>query len=218
MSGGLTIDDAAGAGAEIELPLYEGIGLADILLVDSAAAAERAFAALQAADVIGFDTESKPTFQKGEQSDGPHLVQLATDDKAYLFQVRHGYGLAQIKEILGSKQILKVGFGLDSDLARLQARLGIATERVLDLGIALRTKERKGVVGAKSAVADVFGKRLQKSRKATTSNWANSRLTERQILYAANDAHVALLIYRAWLPKAPPGFKEKFPAAFGTTT
>lgn len=188
-----------------DLPLYEGIALADILLVDSAAAAAQAYHVLLAADVLGFDTESKPTFLKGEQSDGPHLVQLATDDKAYLFPIRHRYGLARLKTILESPQILKVGFGLNNDLARLKSRLGIAPEHVLDLGEVLQGAERKGTVGAKAAVAAVFGKRLQKSKKATTSNWANPRLTERQILYAANDAQVALRVYRAWLPETAQG-------------
>ena len=182
-----------------ELPLYTGIALADVVLVDSPAAAELAFRFLLAADVLGFDTESKPTFLKGEQSDGPHLIQLATDDKAFLFTVRDGHGLDHLKTILESKQILKVGFGLGSDRSRLQSRLGITPEQILDLGVALKRGERKGVMGAKSAVAAVFGQRLQKSKKATTSNWANPRLSEKQILYAANDAHVALRVYRAWL-------------------
>lgn len=185
-----------------DLPLYEGIGLADIRLVDSKEAAAEAFRFLLAADVLGFDTESKPTFLKGEQSDGPHLIQLASDERAYLFPVRSRHGLEQLKIILESKLILKVGFGLGSDLARLRSRLSISAEHVLDLGVAMRGEGRKGVLGAKTAVAEVFGRRLQKSKKATTSNWANARLSERQILYAANDAHLALRVYRAWLPAA----------------
>ncbi len=201
MSGGLSADGGNAELPDAELPLYEGIALANIVLIDSAAAAEQAFRALQIADVLGFDTESKPTFLKGEQSDGPHLIQLATDAQAFLFPVRNGYGLDQLKIILESKQILKVGFGLGSDRSRLQSRLGITPEHLLDLGVALKNGERKGVLGAKSAVAAIFGQRLQKSKKATTSNWANPRLTERQILYAANDAHVALRVYRAWLTR-----------------
>jgi ribonuclease D len=201
VSGGLSADGGNAELPDAELPLYEGIALANIVLIDSAAAAEQAFRALQIADVLGFDTESKPTFLKGEQSDGPHLIQLATDAQAFLFPVRNGYGLDQLKIILESKQILKVGFGLGSDRSRLQSRLGITPEHLLDLGVALKNGERKGVLGAKSAVAAIFGQRLQKSKKATTSNWANPRLTERQILYAANDAHVALRVYRAWLTR-----------------
>lgn len=192
--------DDRGSPAPADLPLYEGIGLADIVLVDSEAAAAEAFGFLLAADVLGFDTESKPTFLKGEQSDGPHLVQLATDDKAYLFPVRGRHGLDRLKIVLESTTILKVGFGLGSDLSRLRSRLCISTVHVLDLGVALQGDGRRGVVGAKTAVAEVFGRRLQKSKKATTSNWANPRLSERQILYAANDAHLALRVYRARLP------------------
>ena len=73
--------------AEDDLPPYEGIALADVRLVRSRQDADGALAALLASDAIGFDTESKPTFQKGEQSTGPHLVQLATDQHAYLFQI-----------------------------------------------------------------------------------------------------------------------------------
>ena len=58
-------------------------------------------------------------------------------------------------------------------------------------------------VGAKVAVAHFFGQKLHKSKKTGTSNWANPRLSERQMLYAANDAHVALTLYRAWLAGAP---------------
>ena len=77
--------------------------------------------------------------------------------------------------------------------------LGVTLENVLDLGEILRGPGHRGMVGAKVAVAHFFGKKLQKSKKTGTSNWANPRLTERQMLYAANDAHVALRLYRAWL-------------------
>ena len=62
----------------------------------------------------------------------------------------------------------------------------------------LRGQGHRGTVGAKIAVAHFFGQRLHKSKKVGTSNWAAPRLSERQLLYAANDAHVALKIYRAW--------------------
>ena len=115
------------------LPPYEGIGLADVWLVQSAQTAAEAFAILAAADVIGFDTESKPTFAKGEVSEGPHLIQLATDDKAFLFPVGRLPDLDAVKAILESERILKVGFGLGDDVRRLKAKLGIAPAHVLDL-------------------------------------------------------------------------------------
>ena len=153
--------------------------------------------ALMAGDAIGFDTESKPTFAKGEVSNGPHLVQLATDQAAYLFQVGGGPASDVLRVVLESPKVLKVGFGLRDDLRRLQAKLGIHSAQVLDLAIALR-QDKRGDVGTKTAVASFFGQRLQKSKKISTTNWSNARLTEPQMLYAANDAHVALRVYRAW--------------------
>jgi RNA polymerase sigma factor for flagellar operon FliA len=182
--------------AEPELPLYEGVTIADIVLVDSPASALDAYRALLEETVLGFDTEAKPTFAKGEVSSGPHLIQLATADRVYLFPVRHQTDHHRLREVLESRRILKVGFGLGSDLAQLRARLGIETQHVLDLSRALPTDKPRQTLGAKTAVARYLGRRMQKSKRTTTSNWANPRLTERQMLYAADDAQVALRIYR----------------------
>jgi RNA polymerase sigma factor for flagellar operon FliA len=187
------------------LPPYQGLSLAEVRMVRTSEDAEAALAVLLGADAIGFDTESKPTFRKGEVSTGPHLVQLATDQHAYLFQVGTLSGdaaaaspaIAALRTVLESSAILKVGFGLGDDKRRLQAKLGIETRNVLDLATALRRGERNAW-GAKTAVARFFGQRLQKSRRITTTNWALPRLSEKQILYAADDAHVALRIYRHW--------------------
>ncbi|MEO7580539.1 MAG: 3'-5' exonuclease [Massilia sp.] len=195
------IVDPAAVAPEAELPPYAGLALADVRMVRSAADAAAALAALTACDVIGFDTESKPTFQKGEVSGGPHLVQLASDATAFLFQIGAEAAAdafaAELKAVLESPAILKVGFGLADDLKRLRAKLGIDTRNVLDLSTALRKGERN-TLGAKTAVARFFGQKLQKSKKITTTNWALPRLSEKQILYAADDAHVALKIYRHW--------------------
>jgi RNA polymerase sigma factor for flagellar operon FliA len=182
-----------------ELPLYPGVSLAEILLVTTAEEAATALADLLAADAIGFDTESKPTFAKGEVSTGPHLIQLATENRVYLFQVAHLPDPEGLKAVLESGEILKAGFGLGSDLAQLKARLEIEPRNVLDLSRALRGEKPSQSLGAKTAVARYFGQRMQKSRKVTTSNWATPRLSERQLLYAANDAQVALRVYRAAL-------------------
>jgi RNA polymerase sigma factor for flagellar operon FliA len=180
------------------LPPYAGITLADVRMVRSEQDAADALAALLAMDVIGFDTESKPTFLKGEVSTGPHLVQLATDEAAYLFQIGATPAVAVLKAVLESATILKVGFGLSDDVKRLRGKLGIETANVLDLSTALRKKNERNTLGAKTAVARFFGQAMQKSKKITTTNWAMPRLSDKQILYAADDAHVALKIYRRW--------------------
>ena len=181
-----------------ELPAYEGIAVTNVTLVVSETLAAEALAALMASDTIGFDTESKPTFLKGEVSTGPHLVQLSTDARAYLFPVSCAHGSAALKTILESPKVLKVGFGLGNDKSALKSRLGITLNNVLDLGEVLRGDGHRGTVGAKVAVAHFFGQKLAKSKKTGTSNWSLPNLSERQILYAANDAHVALKLYRAW--------------------
>lgn len=188
-----------------ELAPYPGIALADITLVTGDALAAEAAAALLGADAVGFDTESKPTFLKGEVSTGPHLVQLATDRHAWLFPTAFGAGLPTLKAVLESARVKKIGFGLGNDRSALQTRLGITLANVLDLGEVLRGPGHRGTVGAKMAVAHFFRQRLQKSKKTGTSNWATPRLSERQMLYAANDAHVALRVYREWekLVRAP---------------
>ncbi|MBS1229227.1 MAG: 3-5 exonuclease protein 2 [Proteobacteria bacterium] len=188
--------------AAAELPDYAGIALADIVLVTSARLAAEALDALMAAPVVGFDTESKPTFLKGEVSTGPHLIQLATETRAYLFPLVQWPSSRELKTILESTHVLKVGFGLGNDRSALKSRLGIELANVLDLGEVLRGQGHRGTVGAKVAVAHFFGQRLHKSKSVGTSNWANPRLVERQLLYAASDAHVALQVYRAWRLRA----------------
>jgi RNA polymerase sigma factor for flagellar operon FliA len=182
-----------------ELPAYAGIALSSVTLVVSETLAGEALAALMASDAIGFDTESKPTFLKGEVSTGPHLVQLSTETRAYLFPVSRAHDSEVLKAILESPKVLKVGFGLGNDKSALKSRLGITLNNVLDLGEVLRGDGHRGTVGAKVAVAHFFGQKLAKSKKTGTSNWSLPNLSERQIIYAANDAHVALKLYRAWL-------------------
>ena len=190
--------------ADAELPAYQGIQLDQVTLVVSGALAATALQALMAADAIGFDSESKPTFRKGEASTGPHLVQLATDAHAYLFPISQACDVrSALQEILESPAVLKVGFGLGNDRSVLKSRLNIEPNRLLDLGEKLRGPGHRGTVGAKVAVAHFFGQKLQKSKKTGTSNWASPSLSERQLLYAANDAHVALRLYRVWLSSNP---------------
>ena len=188
---------------EEALPPYAGIGMADVVVVKSDAEAAAALAALSNADVVGFDTESKPTFAKGEESTGPHLVQLATDSTAYLFQIGARPSVDVLRAVLESPTILKVGFGLGDDLRRLRSKLGIETQNVVDLSTTLRRRGERNTLGAKTAVARFFGQRLQKSKRITTTNWALPRLSEQQIRYAADDAHVALKIYRHWRANPP---------------
>ncbi|HQR04128.1 MAG: 3'-5' exonuclease domain-containing protein 2 [Proteobacteria bacterium] len=178
-----------------------GVALEDVVILDAMAGVDQwneARVALLTADVVGFDTESRPTFRKGEASTGPHLVQLAAARRVYLFPLRPGSETVLLRSVLEAPGIVKAGFGLDNDRHALHARWNIDLHSVLDLGEVLRGAWHRGTVGAKTAVAWYFGQRMSKSKKIGTSNWASSRLSEAQIRYAANDARVALAVYRAW--------------------
>lgn len=184
--------------APAELPPYPGLRLENVQLVDGPTATSQALADLMAADAVGFDTESKPTFRKGETSTGPHLLQLALADRAWLFPLTPRFDIQQLKPLLESAAILKVGFGLRDDVKRLAGKYGIQMQGVVDLSVALRGIQRQDF-GAKTAVAHFFGQKLLKSKKISTTNWSRLPYSPGQILYAANDAQVPLMVYRAWL-------------------
>src|SRR4051812_34040430 len=88
---------------------FPALGLAQVQVVATREQAEAAFNELVAAGVAGFDTESKPTFKVGEQSEGPHVVQLATARKAWVFQVHVEETYPIVQAILESESITKVG-------------------------------------------------------------------------------------------------------------
>ena len=176
---------------------FERLGLDRIHLVATPAQAEKACAALAAAAVWGFDTESKPTFVKDQVSDGPHTVQLATLERAWVFQLHDPDCRAMVASLLAQHGAIKAGFGLGDDRKRISAKLGVEPADVLELNSVFRERGYRKDMGVKGAVAVLFHRRFLKSKKAATSNWANPYLTESQLLYAANDAWAAARVFQA---------------------
>lgn len=175
------------------LPLYEGVPIKDIHVIKNKWAALKAVKILEQYTVLGFDTESKPTFKKGEVSKGPHLIQLSCPEKTYLFPTRFVPAIEEIKVILSNPNIKKVGFGVSGDKATIYRNFGINLRNTEDLS--QKVKKFTGLdqrVGARAAVAMLFKLRLSKS--AQKSNWALFPLEEHQIKYAANDAYSALCV------------------------
>lgn len=146
---------------------------------------------------LGFDTESKPLFHTQQVDTGPHLVQLATTDAAWLLQLHHPEALALAQAVLSAAHICKVGFGLDNDKASLPQRLGVALTNVVDLDRVFKHHGYGSSVGVRAAVALVLGQNFHKSKKQSTSNWSLPQLSAAQIRYAANDAHAPALVYAA---------------------
>jgi ribonuclease D len=176
---------------------FIGLDLKNIHLVTTKRDAATAMNYLIQEKSLGFDTESKPTFQRGELSRGPHIIQFATLQRAYIFQTYQPIRHSAIAKILESKHIVKIGFGLNDDISRITAKLRIHSRSVIDVDNTFKRLGLKNSIGTKKAVALVFGKRLKKSHKITTSNWSNRRLSEKQLLYAANDAFAALTVFTA---------------------
>ena len=176
---------------------FERLGLDRIHLVNTAQQAEKAFTALAAESVWGFDTESKPTFVKEQVSDGPHIVQLATLDRAWVFQLHDPDCRALVAHLLAQHGVTKAGFGLGDDRKRIIAKLGVEPADVLELNAVFSQRGYRKDMGVKGAIAVLFQQRFMKSKKAATSNWANPHLTESQLLYAANDAWAAARVFAA---------------------
>jgi ribonuclease D len=183
-----------------ELALLEPftrLGLDRIALVATAADAGRAADVLLRAEAWGFDTESRPTFVTGQASEGPHVIQLATLEQAFVFQLHDPACRGVAGELMAREGIVKAGFGLREDKKRIVRKLGVEPRDVLDLDALFRQRGYRRQMGVKAAVAVLFGKRYQKSKRAATSNWAQRSLSESQLLYAANDAWAALCVYHA---------------------
>ena len=143
------------------------------------------------------DTESKPTFKVGEQSDGPHILQLSTTERAWVFQLHDHECRAVAAELLALSGIAKAGFGLGDDRKRIIHKLGVEPAGILELNTIFRERGYRKDMGVKGAVAVLFNQRFIKSKKAATSNWANPHLTEAQLVYAANDAFAAIRVLEA---------------------
>jgi len=179
------------------LPVFHRLAMDRITLVNTAQQAQDALVALTRLTVWGFDTESKPTFVKDQVSEGPHILQLSSAERAWVFQLQDPGCSAIAGQLLAWPGITKAGFGLGDDRKRIIAKLGVEPVDVLELNTVFLQRGYRKDMGVKGAVAVLFNQRFIKSKKAATSNWANPRLTEAQLVYAANDAYAAFKVLQA---------------------
>lgn len=179
------------------LPRFQNIALENIVVINTVQQCQNIEAELKIAAVLGFDSESKPTFHKDDVQTGPHLIQLATFEKAYLFQVSDEI-LNFLKPIFENKDQIKVGFGLKND-AHLFRKKGIELYSIIELSKCFKSFGFNNPVGIKNAMALLFKVNFPKSKSVSTSNWARKTLTTPQIEYAAADTYAAVLIFEELL-------------------
>lgn len=184
--------------AETDLmPVFEHLPLDRIMVPATPAAFSAAADEIRAAGRVGFDTESKPTFKPGEVSSGPHVVQFALADHAFVFQLHRADCWPALAALLHAEDVLKIGFGLSSDRSQTHAKLGVTMRGVFDLDRVFRKQGYNNSIGVRSAVGLVLGRNFRKSKAVTTSNWSLPALTPAQLIYAANDAWAALKVFEA---------------------
>jgi ribonuclease D len=136
--------------------------------------------------VVGFDTETRPTFRKG-QSHRPSVAQIAGSTAVYIFQLARLDSFDVLAELLANPHIVKAGIALDRDLIELKTLFPFEAKNVLDLG-AVAQKAGYGQTGVRNLTGLFLKGRITKG--AQTSNWAQPKLTSRQLTYAATDAWV----------------------------
>ncbi|MCX7861908.1 MAG: 3'-5' exonuclease domain-containing protein 2 [Bacteroidales bacterium] len=141
--------------------------------------------------VIGFDTETKPSFKKGVNH-LPSLIQLATPSVVILYQIRNKPIAKEIIAILENKEIVKVGAGIHQDIRNLQKITSFVPQAFVDIQtIAKELSIEK--INLKKLTELLLEKKL--SKRQQLSNWGAVELSEAQKLYAATDAYACLLIY-----------------------
>ena len=172
-----------------DLPIrrYEG----PVRLVTAVPDLQRAIEDICQESVVGFDTETRPAFRTGE-SYLPSLVQFATADAVYLFQIQQQDYSAAMREIFSSDGIIKAGVSVADDLRNLKKLFEFDETEVVDLGKVARRHGLKQT-GVRNLAGIFLGARIPKGAK--TTNWAARHLTSQQITYAATDAWACRELY-----------------------
>jgi ribonuclease D len=173
--------------ASLPIRRYEG----EVRLIESAERLAHEAAAIRRESVLGFDTETRPAFRKGE-SYPPALVQLAGEAVVWIFPLQRVDCSTVLKAIFENSQMIKAGIGVADDLRQMKKVFAFEEASVVDIGALAR---RHGVeqTGLRNLAGIVLGYRIPKGSR--TSNWGAARLTQQQIAYAAMDAWAARALY-----------------------
>jgi ribonuclease D len=180
----ITVDEIAGC----ELSWFKG----EIVLVDSLKIFYEVFPKLLGYDLLGFDTETKPTFKKGSKNT-VSLIQLSTENLACLFRINKIGFPEELIRLLSDGSVLKAGVAVHDDIRFLRAVKKFSPEGFVDLQCFVRDYGIE-CSGLKKLAAIILGFRISKRQQVT--DWEAEQLTEAQQVYAATDAWVCHQIYK----------------------
>jgi ribonuclease D len=163
----------------------------EIRVVRSQAQARRELREIRGQRVLGFDTETRAAFRKGE-SYSPALVQLAGEGVVWLFRLNRLVGLGGLAGILSDANIVKAGVALERDVRELRGVRRFHPDGFVELE---KLSDSRGIAanGLRGLAAIVLGVRISKG--AQRSNWAREHLSDKMIRYAATDAWASREIY-----------------------
>ncbi len=162
-----------------------------IQLIQRPEQVDQAVEQLEKEEVLGFDTETRPTFRVG-QSYLPTVLQLVGEQGAYIFQLQHCRLSKPLCRLLANPKIIKAGVGLDRDVQELNQLAPFKPAGFVDVG---ELAKQAGCMnhGLRGLSALLLGFKVSKGSQ--TSNWAQETLTRTQIEYAATDAWVGRELY-----------------------
>jgi ribonuclease D len=162
-----------------------------IVVVDTPEKCTEAVAFLNQQAIIGFDTETRPSFIKGIQHK-VSLLQLATNDICFLFRLNLIGIPKELVVLLQNKNIQKVGVAIDNDKMSLRKLKVTKLDGFIDLQ---KIVGQFGIqdISLQKMYAILFGKKISKSQRL--SNWESATLTKEQQEYAAIDAWASLEMY-----------------------
>ena len=188
---------------ESDLQVPYTIGNRTIEIINTSEQLEKSMNEISLTPFIGFDSEQKPTFKKGETSHGICLVQLATASKCYLIQIKQIKNLIPLIKLLEDDKVIKIGTGLKGDNEALFKQFNLRLKSTIDLENVFKKLSSVNQIGAKKAALIILNEKLQKSKNISRSNWENTDLSDVQIKYASEDATVVYDVMNRILEEYP---------------
>lgn len=176
--------------AQLEYPSVHFQG--QIHLINSDQELSRLAAEMNSAKELGFDTETRPSFKKGEVYKVA-LLQLSTDTDAYLIRLQQITQFQDLKMIFENAETVKVGVAIRDDLKQLQKMFAFQPQNFVELQDLAKLKKLKNF-GLKGMTEEVLLSTISKGAKLT--NWESQSLSDQQLLYAATDAWIGLKLFQ----------------------